>query len=75
MMKKAFALLKELAVKNFPLHKEEIGYISISGFIFLRFFAPAILNPKLFGLRPENPVRLDQLPLIYAINFLFFLLL
>jgi Ras GTPase-activating protein 3 len=55
MMKKAFALLKELAVKNFPLHKEEIGYISISGFIFLRFFAPAILNPKLFGLRPENP--------------------
>ena len=35
---------------------EEVGYTAISGFIFLRFFAPAILNPKLFSLRPENPV-------------------
>ena len=33
-----------------------IKYTSVSGFVFLRFFAPAILNPKLFGLRPENPV-------------------
>ena len=35
---------------------EVIKYTSVSGFVFLRFFAPAILNPKLFGLRPENPV-------------------
>ncbi|KIW43176.1 uncharacterized protein PV06_04310 [Exophiala oligosperma] len=28
---------------------------SVSGFLFLRFFCPAILNPKLFGLIPDIP--------------------
>ena len=27
-----------------------VAYSSISGFLFLRFFCPAVLNPKLFGL-------------------------
>jgi hypothetical protein len=27
-----------------------VAYSSVSGFLFLRFFVPAILNPKLFGL-------------------------
>lgn len=35
---------------------EDVGYTAISAFVFLRFFAPAILNPKIFALRPENPV-------------------
>lgn len=30
-------------------------FTSISAFIFLRFFTPAILNPKLFGLVPTQP--------------------
>lgn len=29
-------------------------YTSVSGFIFLRFFAPAILGPHLFGLKIGN---------------------
>jgi hypothetical protein len=27
-----------------------VQYSSVSGFLFLRFFVPAVLNPKLFGL-------------------------
>ncbi|RDW91274.1 ras GAP protein-like protein [Coleophoma crateriformis] len=30
-------------------------YTSVSGFLFLRFFCPAILNPKLFGILPDHP--------------------
>ena len=42
--------------------RDVVCYTSVSGFIFLRFFAPAILNPRLFHLRPEFPVS-DSGPL------------
>ena len=32
-----------------------VNYTSISGFLFLRFFCPALLNPKLFGLLRDHP--------------------
>ncbi|KAG5281614.1 hypothetical protein AALO_G00074330 [Alosa alosa] len=32
----------------------DVKYLSISGFFFLRFFAPAILTPKLFHLRDHH---------------------
>ncbi|KAK5084938.1 GTPase activating factor [Exophiala xenobiotica] len=32
-----------------------VKYTSVSGFLFLRFFCPAILNPKLFGLLDDHP--------------------
>lgn len=31
------------------------AYTSVSGFLFLRFFCPALLNPKLFGLLRDHP--------------------
>ncbi|XP_070539027.1 ras GTPase-activating protein 3-like [Ptychodera flava] len=45
--------LKRTARQYFP-DDIEANYASVSAFIFLRFFVPAILNPKLFQLRPDN---------------------
>ncbi|XP_053668607.1 GTPase-activating protein [Anopheles marshallii] len=47
-----FHNLRECAAKYFPQNKE-VRYSVVSGFIFLRFFAPAILGPKLFDLTTE----------------------
>ena len=33
---------------------QDAKYLAISGFLFLRFFAPAILTPKLFDLRDQH---------------------
>lgn len=38
-----------------------VAYSSVSGFLFLRFFCPAVLNPKLFGLIKGRPSRLCDL--------------
>ncbi|RKF61944.1 Inhibitory regulator protein BUD2/CLA2 [Erysiphe neolycopersici] len=32
-----------------------VVYTSVSGFLFLRFFCPALMNPKLFGLLKDHP--------------------
>lgn len=37
---------------------QDVRYTAVSSFIFLRFFAPAILSPNLFHLRPHHPVSL-----------------
>ena len=42
-----FANIKESVRRRFP-SDPDAPYISISGFLFLRFFAPAVLGPKLF---------------------------
>lgn len=49
--------LRESAAKHFPANKE-VRFSVVSGFIFLRFFAPAILGPKLFDLTNETLVSL-----------------
>jgi Ras GTPase-activating protein 3 len=56
LMCELFTVLKELAIKYFP-ESREVCYYVISGFVFLRFFAPAILNPKLFEITDQQIVR------------------
>ena len=34
---------------------QDVPYLAITGFLFLRFFVPAILSPKLFAVRDEHP--------------------
>jgi len=36
----------------------DVRYTAVSSFIFLRFFAPAILSPNLFQLTPHHPVSI-----------------
>ncbi|NXE99612.1 RASL1 protein, partial [Menura novaehollandiae] len=54
-MRVAFKQLRRRVEERFPLARhEEVRYFSISGFLFLRFFAPAVLTPKLFRLREQH---------------------
>ncbi|XP_062446373.1 rasGAP-activating-like protein 1 [Rhea pennata] len=54
-MRVAFKQLRRRVEERFPsVEHEEVRYVSISGFLFLRFFAPAILTPKLFNLREQH---------------------
>ncbi|CAH2223307.1 ras GTPase-activating 3 isoform X2 [Pelobates cultripes] len=49
-----FFSLRESASKRFQ-GDPDVRYTAVSSFIFLRFFAPAILSPNLFQLRPHHP--------------------
>uniref|UniRef100_A0A671QEJ3 RAS p21 protein activator 3 n=1 Tax=Sinocyclocheilus anshuiensis TaxID=1608454 RepID=A0A671QEJ3_9TELE len=50
-----FFSLRESAASRFQVDPD-VRYTAVSSFIFLRFFAPAILSPNLFHLRPHHPV-------------------
>jgi len=52
-LEELFSNIKEYAIEEFPF-VNDIRYSSISAFIFLRLFSPAIINPQLFGLIDEN---------------------
>nr|XP_044249747.1 GTPase-activating protein-like [Drosophila takahashii] len=54
-VERVFEAIAKCAGKHFPSNRE-VRYSVVSGFIFLCFFAPAILGPKLFDLTTE---RLD----------------
>uniref|UniRef100_A0A2K5IEG1 Uncharacterized protein n=1 Tax=Colobus angolensis palliatus TaxID=336983 RepID=A0A2K5IEG1_COLAP len=48
-----FFSLREAAAKRFQ-GDPDVRYTAVSSFIFLRFFAPAILSPNLFQLTPHH---------------------
>ncbi|XP_028341974.1 rasGAP-activating-like protein 1 isoform X2 [Physeter macrocephalus] len=51
----AFKQLRQCVEERFPqAEHEDVKNLAISGFLFLRFFAPAILTPKLFDLRDQH---------------------
>ncbi|XP_028966545.1 ras GTPase-activating protein 3 [Galendromus occidentalis] len=52
-LRELFNALKRLAAKRFPKNSRT-QYSVVSVFVFLRFFAAAILNPKLFDLCPPQ---------------------
>lgn len=54
-MRLAFKQLRRRVEERFPRDEhKDVKYLAISGFLFLRFFAPAILTPKLFDLRDQH---------------------
>ncbi|XP_012660710.1 rasGAP-activating-like protein 1 isoform X2 [Otolemur garnettii] len=54
-MRLAFKRLRRCVEDRFSqAEHEDVKYLAISGFLFLRFFAPAILTPKLFDLRDQH---------------------
>lgn len=59
-MCRLFDALRQCAAQRFPPNAE-VRYSVVSGFIFLRFFAPAILGPRLFDLTTEQIVSVNLL--------------
>ncbi|XP_072004335.1 rasGAP-activating-like protein 1 isoform X2 [Engystomops pustulosus] len=54
-MRLCFKQLHKRVEERFPgATNQDVKYAAISGFLFLRFFAPAILTPKLFHLREHH---------------------
>ncbi|KAG8455664.1 hypothetical protein GDO86_001742 [Hymenochirus boettgeri] len=54
-MRHCFKQLHKRVEERFPGPAyQDVKYAAISGFLFLRFFAPAILTPKLFHLREHH---------------------
>ena len=47
--------IRTVAEDRYSSFLRTVTYTSVSGFLFLRFICPAILNPKLFGLLPDHP--------------------
>lgn len=47
--------IRAVAEDRYGAFLRTVAYTSVSGFLFLRFFCPALLNPKLFGLLRDHP--------------------
>jgi hypothetical protein len=58
-LRELFAELRNVVEQYFP-GREDVARLALSSFLIMRFFAAAILNPKLFALKLETPVRLHK---------------
>jgi len=54
-LRQIFAHIRKVSVAKFP-DDPDVGYTSVTGFIFLRFFVPAIMTPKLFNLMEDYAI-------------------
>lgn len=55
MLREVFVELRDVVQKRFP-GRDDVARLALSSFLIMRFFAAAILNPKLFLLKREAPV-------------------
>jgi len=59
-MKRVFANISKRVQEKWGVDSRDDGcYIAITSFLFLRFFCPCILGPKLFGLLDDHPGEVD----------------
>nr|XP_033814354.1 ras GTPase-activating protein 2 [Geotrypetes seraphini] len=54
LMSDVFYSLRQMAAKRFP-NDPHVQYSAVSSFVFLRFFAVAVVSPHSFHLRPHHP--------------------
>ncbi|TAQ89385.1 hypothetical protein B7494_g2262 [Chlorociboria aeruginascens] len=59
-LRKIFKYIRAVAEDRYGDFLRTVAYTSVSGFLFLRYLCPAILNPKLFGLLPDHPPQKAQ---------------
>lgn len=64
-LRRIFRHVRACAEDRYGDFLRSVTYSSVSGFLFLRFFCPAILNPKLFALMKGMPLsHLEVSPLL-----------
>jgi hypothetical protein len=54
-LRQIFKYIRAVAEDRYGDFLRTVPYTSVSGFLFLRFLCPALLNPKLFGLLRDHP--------------------
>uniref|UniRef100_A0A452UFY0 RAS p21 protein activator 2 n=2 Tax=Ursus TaxID=9639 RepID=A0A452UFY0_URSMA len=64
-----FYSLRQMATQRFP-NDPHVQYSAVSSFVFLRFFAVAVVSPHTFHLRPHHPVSVVLLKSSFKETFM-----